>query len=219
MSVATELARHWRTELSHGVFRLFLHRGLAWRRAPGADMSRIGYPKARTENIKALVLNAVKRGAYEAERPPPSWSWMARSGGIEYLPLENVSWDWELGLERDDALRARVAPLRGCGAVEAADRAGFFVYDDRDRQAGRLWFDDAARDPAVKGGRLFLGDAEVYCALLGKPRNTGDVLGGYCVLAVAKAHRMRSTKFERIGIGFVAEWCVEFDPGSFSSVG
>lgn len=217
VSVATELAKHWRTELSHGVFQLFLHRGLTWRRARGAHMGHIGYPRARAEHFKALVLSAVERSAYEVERPPPSWSWMARSGGIKYLPLANVSWDLELRLEKD-AMRARVAPLRGCTAIDAADPVESVVYDNRERPMGRFWFDDPTRGLAVKDGRLFLGDAEVYCALLGKPQKSSDSLGGYCVLAVAKAHRVRPTKFERIGIGFVAERSVEFDPRSFSII-
>lgn len=219
VSVATELARHWHTELSHGVFQLFLHRGLAWRRATEAGMGRICYPKARAERIKAVVLSLVKRGAYTAERPPPSWSWMARSGGIEYLPLANVIWDMEIRLEKD-VLRAWVAPLRGCGCIQAADPAqSLVVYaEDSDMPIGRFWFDDPTRGSAVRDGRLFLGDVEVYCALLGDASKTSHTLKEFCVLAVAKAQRRWPKKFERIGIGFVAKMSVDFDDRSPSII-
>lgn len=183
-------------------------------------MGHIKYPRARSWQIKALVPGAHRRKAHSAEQAPPSWSWMASSGGIEYLALTNVAWDLDLRLENEaTVLRARVAPLEGCGRIKAEDPVeSLAVYDDRDRLMARFWFDDPTRVSAVKHGCLFLGNAEVYCALLGKPQKTSNSPGEHCVLAVARVHRVRSTKFERIGIGFVTESSVEFDPESFSSV-
>lgn len=68
------LSRTFDTRVEYGIVEKYMERDLLWRRDRKGDMlTRIDYPSARRV---------------------PSWSWMAYSGEIEYLPVPFDETEW-----------------------------------------------------------------------------------------------------------------------------
>jgi hypothetical protein len=94
---------------------------------------------------------SLEKIAYEDNMAPPSWSWMAYYGQIQYLQLEfgEVEWGHSVHLMDDkpsDAatssenygyvLKARVRQLRDCKI-----KPGGIILDEEDNEVGRIYFD------------------------------------------------------------------------------
>ena len=89
------LATYYRTLTVYGVFAKFLHETLLWRR--GTDrLQPIDFPGKLKDR-------------------PPSWSWMAYTGGIDYLPVRDASsaskTDVKFDYQKTSTRCALVAPL------------------------------------------------------------------------------------------------------------
>jgi len=67
------LVRTYDTKGGYGIFESYLGRALLWRRPDSTPLTPIVYP---------------------ADRKVPSWSWMAYSGGIEYVSIGFGAADW-----------------------------------------------------------------------------------------------------------------------------
>lgn len=74
IGIEQRLARTFKTEGDYGIFALYLHRSLMWKREGSDKLVPIEYPSDRTV---------------------PSWSWMAYSGPISYVeaPFDRVLWN------------------------------------------------------------------------------------------------------------------------------
>jgi hypothetical protein len=65
--LAMALANALDTNVRYGIFECFLHRSLLWQWAQNIPLRQI---------------------SYDAGKAPPSWSWMAYHGPIQYLQIE-----------------------------------------------------------------------------------------------------------------------------------
>jgi hypothetical protein len=115
-----------RTEVRYGIFRCFLGSLLLWKRTSDNKTTPIPY----------------------TDRTVPSWSWMAYSGGIDFIAdakqLLVVSRIEDLGFKRDGkALKVKVRQFgencrmeqegEGHAIVNGAKRVGFVWFDVADR--------------------------------------------------------------------------------------
>lgn len=99
------IARTFRSDATHGVLWEWPERTLLWRAAEPGALTRIDYHHCATQ-------------------PPPSWSWMAYKGRIDFLevPFAGVKWAGNVqrepaGPERqEERLRAKAHGLRIDGA-------------------------------------------------------------------------------------------------------
>ncbi|RDW62255.1 hypothetical protein BP6252_11688 [Coleophoma cylindrospora] len=197
-ALAEALARTLKTKVYYGIFECFLHRCLLWQRAQNT-LTQISY----------------------ASKAPPSWSWMAYNGQIQYLPIEfeDAEWDDSVRLVEDEpsdptassekyiyALEARVRRLRA--KPEVAKRA---ILDKKNNEeVGDLWFDT---------------EPEVQCAIIGREstRATNRTIGSerigakdenriYYVLFVTEyATQSLGRKFGRVGVGSIEKRFILFD--------
>jgi len=135
-SLATALAGREAldTKVCYGIFERYLHRSLLWQPAQNIPLRQISYPDGKA---------------------PPSWSWMAYHWQIQYLrsvKFGDVEWDKSVRIVNikasDEArkpendgyvLEARVRRLQGCNITP--ESAGHVVWDEKDNEVGRLWFD------------------------------------------------------------------------------
>jgi hypothetical protein len=67
------LVRTFDTKGGYGIFESYLARALLWRRPDSTALTRI---------------------IYHPDRQVPSWSWMAYSGGIDYVSIDFEAADW-----------------------------------------------------------------------------------------------------------------------------
>ncbi|KAH7360958.1 hypothetical protein BKA65DRAFT_577990 [Rhexocercosporidium sp. MPI-PUGE-AT-0058] len=141
---------------------------------------------------------------------PPSWSWMAYDGQIQYLQLEAEEVEWDLNVQfMDDkqsdsvtgsdnhryVLEARVRRLRDCKINSEG-----VILDDADNEVGLVHFD-------TQPGSFL---PEVVCAIMGRETKVyGNINGSqrkYYVLFLAKgAMQPRRGTFTRVGIGSIQQ--------------
>jgi hypothetical protein len=160
-----------------------LRRSLLWYRPADKVLTRINYPSSSI----AVV--------------PPSWSWMAYMGEIDYLRLEfgKVDWKelsspWSLG-HRNDISSANVKNTST--ALRAEVRA--IKLDIADELNEQLYFDDYR-----------LGKAEIstlQCVILGVEQGRQSLsskIHYFILVAPAGSHARDGTKvYERIGAGYL----------------
>jgi hypothetical protein len=192
-SLAKALANALHTEVHCGIFECFLHRSLLWQRAQNT-LTQISYP---------------------ASKAPPSWSWMAYHGQIQYLPKEygDIEWDNSVRLvevKASDAatspedngyvLEARVRRLRDCKMKPEGAKG--VILDEEDNEVGQLYFD-------TQPGNVL---PEVRCAIMGRGK-TGAEDGNrlYYVLFVKCATQPGDRKFRRVGMGSIQKRFILFD--------
>jgi hypothetical protein len=188
-SLAKALANALRTEVRYGIFKCFLHRSLLWQ--PAQDtLTQIDY---KTPPSKS----------------PPSWSWMAYHGHIQYLPIVfgDVEWDNRVRLVEvkasdsaileDDGyvLEARVRRLRDCKVgPEGAKRV---ILDEEDNEVGQLDFDT---------------QPDVWCAIMGRERTgAGGQRRHFVLFVIACATQPGDRKFRRVGMGSIQKRFILFD--------
>ncbi|KAK0701290.1 heterokaryon incompatibility protein-domain-containing protein [Lasiosphaeris hirsuta] len=160
---------------SYGVFGLFLHRTLLW---GGAGQQRM-------EKIE-----------YTSSHKPPSWSWMAYKGGIQFLGGEFGELDLFLDLQlKGSTLNAVVWKFRDCNLQEVsgtplkrqilAPSAG-----EREEPEERGWVMYDVEDDNNLGLERAVIVARKYC-------------GKRCYMLVVK--QVGRSKYERVGVGEI-EW-------------
>jgi hypothetical protein len=193
-SLAVAMAEAVEIEVYYGIFRgRFFHRGLSlnrsllWQPAENAPLTQIAYP---------------------AGKEPPSWSWMAYHGPIQYLQIEfgYVEWDGSVRLvkvktsdaatspENDDyVLEARVRRLRDC-------KTKGVIVDGENNEVGH-------RD------LNFETQLELRCAIMGRETiGPNDERWKYYVLFVTECTtRPECGKFKRVGMGSIQQRFILFD--------
>jgi hypothetical protein len=137
------------------------------------------------------------RGVEPGTRPPPTWSWMAYKGGIEYLDLPFAQVEWEEGdivpvgdwksSEGATADLGLSVVARGLN-VTTATPAGRFIYDAPD-QTGML-------------------PTDLKCVVLGRlkpPRQSEQPIGirtHFVLLVTTGASTARGDPvYHRVGVG------------------
>lgn len=187
----TRIARVLQCNSSYGVFEEYLCRNLLWYLVPHNN----------TETNRASLGQDI-----------PSWSWMAYSGGIEFVkvPFRGVSWiKLQFNHERNGVVPASLGEIVGCSArrcknctarlcearhevVEAGVKRGWVQYD-------------------------FEGDKEpnaIECVVIGSETATDDGPDQYYILLVRPTgaddqyKRIRDHEYKRIGVGQVQSSCV-----------
>jgi hypothetical protein len=156
---------------------------------------------------------SLEKIAYEDNKAPPSWSWMAYHGQIQYLQLEFGEVDWDHSVHFIDdklsdaatgsenygyVLKARVRQLRDCkikpGGVilEKDNEVGF----DKDNEVGLVYFD-------TQPGNVL----PVDCAIMGRETRYGDGWKRkYYVLFLAECPmQLGRGRFTRVGMGWIQQ--------------
>lgn len=174
-SLAKRMGQALQTEVRHGVFRCFIGSVLLWRRTQEKRTAPILY-KGRTV---------------------PSWSWMAYSGGIDFIV--DATADLKVPRRTDldfaddgEALNVQVRQFGGNCRLKKKGEDHAIV--DGTEQVGSLWFDVA--------DQIRLEDCN--CVVVGmddRERSVEDARKTYYVLAILE--RAVSGGYERIGVGKV----------------
>ncbi|KAM5356862.1 hypothetical protein ACJ41O_003508 [Fusarium nematophilum] len=161
----------------NGRRRGMLRRSLLWCRAEDNDtLSRIDFSAGR-------VVNTV-----------PSWSWMAYTGGIDYIPADFGGMDWSPIQTQWDS-----GPNRADEGVLIAEARGYKV----DYGRAKIVFDccPVPEQPASK------------CVVLGKEKRTmpdkDKVHYVLLVQARLSSGHDRPHVYERIGVGILPGKCIE----------
>ncbi|PVH67613.1 HET-domain-containing protein [Cadophora sp. DSE1049] len=210
-SLAMALAKAFHTNVRYGIFERYLHRSLLWQRSQDIPMRRIFYAAGKT---------------------PPSWSWMAYHGQIEYSKIQDVEWDRSVqfvtvsnaasSLENDgNILEARVRRLQDC-EIKPESRK-HVIRDQKDNEVGHLCFDiqpdhviRVKKDNEVgylcfdtQPGKALI---EVRCAIMGRETRGGNGKRKYYVLFVTECvTQPECGKFERLGMGWIQQRFILFD--------
>ncbi|KAF2805713.1 uncharacterized protein BDZ99DRAFT_395569 [Mytilinidion resinicola] len=189
-----------RTMQARGGFGVFdqgpnkglLCRSLLWHRGDDeATLHRINFPP--------------ERGGV------PSWSWMAYTGGIDYLGIEFGQVEWEdVTLHWLESKAVAVAGGARTEIVEDDERVG------RALRAVVREYDTGAAD--VGGGRLVLDTPggseklETLCVVLGRQKQQGakteDRNCYVLVVANAGGGEARRSRWERVGAGILPMKCI-----------
>jgi hypothetical protein len=172
--------------------RSLLHRSLLWHRgADESSLTRISFPPDRQK--------------------PPTWSWMAYQGGIDYLrlPFDEVEWESEdirSPWQTTEVRTADQAELAELGAIAREFALRHTVGEDV----------KVVYDMTGKTGGLA---SSVLCVVIGRAKGKAPVddRAHYILLVTPKASMaVEGTKvYERIGAGRVPGRCIDFKrPGS-----
>lgn len=173
-----------------------LRRSLLWCRASDvASLQRINFQ----DNGRQKVHHSVP--------PPPTWSWMAYRGGIEYLdlPFDGVEW------EKDEILSPWTNSQPGTWYSSDPGRhvtglsviARDFDVEATPKPDSRLVYDIPT---TASGLRL-----DEKCVILGRMKGTGqpkkDMLGHYVMLISPQSpHVSRAgLAYKRVGVGYMPE--------------
>lgn len=170
------IARALECDSRHGIFQKHLHRNLLWQ-ASDREMERI---------------------AYNNNQHVPSWSWMAYSGGVQFIVVKvgSVSWVDELAFddERDSAaLIADVGNFQECTLKSDGDR--YTISNLFGEKRGWVQYD-------VKSDRKF---HEEQCVVVGRTESTSEDY--YYILVVVPTEK--DGEYKRVGVGMVRTGCVE----------
>lgn len=171
-----------------GVTRGLLRRSLLWRR--GVDtrsLTRIHFP---TESVLPTV---------------PSWSWMAYTGGIDYLQPDFGNYEWEEDLQSpwstnapsnisntdiSIANMALVAPAREYDLGAAVLSEGELIFDTPNRSSM----------------------PKTLCVVLGKAKGSPspETRRHYILIVAVAGHKgcAGETIYERVGAGYLPGKCI-----------
>jgi hypothetical protein len=180
--LAARIARALGCHQSFGIFELYLHRNLLWRRSD--PMKRIEYEPSEV----------------------PSWSWMAYTGGIEFMDdaygkLEVFK---NLNFSKGDqkALVTNVWEFRNCNLKEEAKLGATRrqILESSEKEIGWIMYDvegekDLRRRQSVVIGRTCQRDG---------PESNGLGNLEYHILLVRQRGE-NEYEYERVGIGMVQQ--------------
>ncbi|OWY56227.1 HET-like protein [Alternaria alternata] len=162
----------------HGIFEKYLHRNLLWQTLD-----------KQTERI-----------TYTNDQEVPSWSWMACSGGIEFMeiPMGLVSWAETLAFDTEcdsTALIADVGKFLDCTMEAEGDRC--IVLDiSTNNEAGWIRYD-------IESGAE---GSENHCVVVGKTEDNNTAQQYYILVVVPTK---KGGEYRRVGVGKVGTGCVE----------
>jgi hypothetical protein len=177
-----------------GVTRGLLCRSLLWRRGSDtASLSRIDFPPDR-------IMPAI-----------PSWSWMAFTGGIDYLQPDFGSVRWEDLQSPWSTARLRNGPYNAGSVLIATLRECDLGSAWADQAESELIFDDPDSPPQFT----------MTCLVLGKHKGSpsAEAQRHYILLVTATLERDGDGKtlYERAGVGYVPGRCISPE-GSLASI-
>ncbi|KAH8723294.1 heterokaryon incompatibility protein-domain-containing protein [Phaeosphaeriaceae sp. PMI808] len=157
----------------YGIFQKYLHRNLLWQ-ASNDKMKEIAY-----------------------DHHVPSWSWMAYSGGIQFMdiPLGEVDWIDHLRFDEcecDYAISSNLWTFQNCtmGPYEAQ----YAVLDSDGAKRGWIQYD-------VEGSKDLRKE---QCVVVGRKINSG--IQEYYVLVVRPTSV--DGEYRRVGVGLIRSDCV-----------
>jgi hypothetical protein len=171
----------------YGIFGLYLHRGLLW--------------------LRHNIQNTMERIEYKS-RNVPSWSWMAYTGGIDFMNLDFGEFQVFKNLRSDmkhkndkQTLITNVWEFRDCHLekMEEPVAAGCEIFDSCDAKKGWILYD-------VKREADFLSERGV---VVGRTRSEGQ--WEYRMLIVRQRDG-KEGEYERVGIGKVQEGYMVLQP-------
>jgi len=156
----------------YGVFQQYFHRNLLWQ---------------ASDKIKEI----------EYDYHVPSWSWMAYSGGIQFIdiPLRMVDWIDHLRFEECECNHAIIASLwtfQNC--TTRLCEAQYAVLDSNRVKRGWIQY-DAEGDKDLR---------KEQCVVVGRKSNSG--IDEYYVLVVRSTNV--NGEYRRIGVGLIQNECV-----------
>jgi hypothetical protein len=169
-----------------GLTRGLLRRSLLWRRGNDTfSLSRIHFPP---ESVVPYV---------------PSWSWMAYTGGIDYLEPEFSSYEWEDLVSPWSAYRApKVSTDPQTANIALVATAREYDLGVAVPGEGELIFD-------TPGGSSQLN---TLCVVLGKAKESlnPETQRHYILIVAAtvKQDRTESKLYERVGAGYLPGKCI-----------
>jgi hypothetical protein len=153
----------------YGVFRCFLSNLLLWKRSD----------EEKTASID-----------YGGRKEPPSWSWMAYYGGIDFVSNSNlmVPDSKDLGFDTgQEALLVRVRRFEDCRLEREGKEHAIFAGR---RRVGSLWFD-------VEGKNQF-----EHCVVVGmREEEIENPQKTYYILVILKT--IQDNEYKRLGVGKV----------------
>lgn len=165
------IARTLGSECRYGILQMYLHRNLLWH-APNSKLKRITY---RAQNI-------------------PSWSWMAYSGGFQYIsiPFGRVEWldNPRFDSERKLALIAEVRKFQNCTTKQVERR--HVIVDSRGVERGWIDYD-------VKNVKDL---SRTRCVFIGRYKNAIQVATKRYYMLVVKPASVDG-EYKRVGSGTI----------------
>ncbi|KAM5385426.1 hypothetical protein ACJZ2D_001067 [Fusarium nematophilum] len=162
-ALEARLSKAFGTLGAHGVFEKFLGRSLLWRRGSGEIFHRIKF-----------------EGSIAA---PPSWSWMAHVGGINYfdVPVNSVDWH-QIEWRREDSTSHATGRKRDVLVAQA------WTYRDEDLSE---LFKDLPEDDDRQDRK---------CVIVGSGKTIEATTRPHYLLLVGRA--ADNAVWQRIGVGF-----------------
>ena len=157
------------TEGRYGVFHCFFSRLLLWKRSD----------EEKTDPID-----------YNGRKGPPSWSWMAYNGGIDFISNSRLivpgSKDLQFNTNRE-ALVVKIRQFKNCRREQEEKEHAIFADPGR---VGSLWFDTATKIEFR------------HCVVVGMRKGQEkDPQKTYYILVVRE--KSLEKEYERLGVGEV----------------
>jgi hypothetical protein len=189
--LAARIAEALDCEERYGIFGLYLHRNLLWQRC----------------NLQ----NTMERIKYDS-RDVPSWSWMAYTGGINFMKLDfgklevfsNLRFDMEHENDKQ-TLIANVWEFQDCHLKEMEEAGSVAahceIFDSCDAKKGWIVYD-------VKREADFLSE---YGVVVG--RAPSEHQWEYHMLVVRQRDG-KEGEYERVGVGKVQAGCLVRQPAN-----
>jgi hypothetical protein len=163
------IAKALQCKSRYGIFETFRHRNLLWQ-ASDNEMESI---------------------AYDDDQQVPSWSWMAYSGGIQFMEIkaDSVGWVDTLQLDKDckSALITDVGKFQNCTIKPNGDHSAVLNFSEKRR--GWIRYDVEKTEKHRRE----------YCVVVGKTTERGSEL--YYVLVVVPTSM--NIEYTRVGIGMI----------------
>lgn len=181
------LASTFETACQFGIFEKYMWRCLLWTRAPES--------------------RGLRQVEYTDFRAPPSWSWMAYDGEIEYIDVDAERVEWCQQVKLDEALfRARIKSFNpDMCKVEHTRGSGYLIKVRYERGWGWLRYDRPRRIKLHKHKVVVIG-REGYQARDRLLRLYSSLR--YYVLIITP---VQSDQFKRVGVGYLPAGCISFD--------
>jgi hypothetical protein len=158
----------------HGVFEKYLHRNLLW-------------------HASDLKLQKIEHESYI-----PSWSWMACSGGVQFIDIETGSVSWVNALAFD-AERNSAALVADVGIFRQVtlklEGSRYMVSNFFGREKGWIQYD-------LEGGESGRRD---HCVVVGRTESIRK--RHYYILVVVPTRE--DGEYTRVGVGMVRTSCVK----------
>lgn len=174
--LVVRIAKALNCEENYGIFRLYLQRNLLWERD--------------------VLQSMMERIEYKS-RDVPSWSWMAYTGGIDFMDLEYGKLDLFVNLYFDDkqTLTTNVWEFQDCHLNETTKAdlvARREILDSCNANKGWIVYD-------VEGGDDFVSERGIVVGRMGSE----DQWEYY--MLIVRQRDGKEGEYERVGVGKVQE--------------